>query len=491
MWDVATGRWVGGGPGAITAYPDMYLPEGVAVAFSPDGRTLATGCGPGGANPGGGVGTLKLFDVATRAPIAGPSTSVDAPVSQVAFSPDGKILAVGSEGSDAEADIGGGTFLFDAATLRQLGNPLIGDGPVSSVAFSPDGATLASGAEQGGIQLWSVAVATGGAAGPPIVSGDAVTAMTVSPDGAIAAVGGNAGTVRLIDTATRRLIDGIITIPGGSAIDSLAFGPDGRDLAVGTAGGAVEMVTVATGQLTRIPVSCGTEPEIELYALAFSSDSKTLAIGCASHVQLWSGRRLGPPLPFSPGVNALAFSPGGTTLAIAGGSYASGGIVDLVVSGREVRSIPVPGGPVYSVAFNPDGTTLATGDDDGVARLWDVGSGQLTGSFTSSGAGQDQIAFSPDGRTLASGTQQISGANTAVQLFDLQTSQQVGTPLTIIGSLDAMAFSRDGRTITTGSGTSGPGILQRWDVSYLVDPAQFICALEGGTRHVVGGQDVC
>src|SRR5205085_285679 len=118
-----------------------------SVAFSPDGRTLASGHSD--LYPSGGTkGTVRLWDVASHRQLGAPLPGDTEHTYSVAFSPDGRTLASG--GHD------GIVWLWDVASHRQLGAPLTGHtGAVSGVVFSPDRRTLASASDDKTIRLWT------------------------------------------------------------------------------------------------------------------------------------------------------------------------------------------------------------------------------------------------------------------------------------------------------------------------------------------------
>ncbi len=240
LWDPAAGKRQVDEPLLVNEGPVW------SVAFSPDGKILAGGYyhNVHGKESGGVV----LWDLVTRQRLVEEPLPVEeGPVTSVAFSPDGKILAAGFY--DFFDNVSDGVVLWDLAARRRLvEGPLpVGKGPVASVAFSPNGKTLAAEYDnfdgkvmRGGVVLWDLAARRRRVDEPLPVEHNRVQSVDYSPNGEILAAGyrehfdgKESGGVVLWDVATRqRMVEK--PLPVGKGYDWIvAYSPDGKTLAAG------------------------------------------------------------------------------------------------------------------------------------------------------------------------------------------------------------------------------------------------------------------
>jgi WD40 repeat protein/energy-coupling factor transporter ATP-binding protein EcfA2 len=400
------------------------------LAFSPNGKILAVGDIDN---------KIILWDVVSRQPLGEPLVGHTDWVNSVAFSPDGKMLASGSSDSSI--------ILWDVDSRQPLGGPLAGHtDSVKSVAFSPDGTTLASGSADGSTILWDVSSRR--QLGEPLLGHTGwVSSVAFSPDGKMLASGGVDNDVILWDVVNRQQLSEPLSGHTSSVI-GVAFSPDGRTLASGSYDKSVILWDVVSRQQLGEPLRGHTDVVL---SVAFSPDGKTLASGSGDQsIILWdvvSHQRLGEPLSGHTGaVNTLIFSPNGRTLVSGSGSTR---VILWDVANDQRLGEPLTGhlGSLESVTFRPNGKTLAASGGSDRISLWDVPSHQQLGEPLRSPAGLvSSVAFDPDGKILAAGTEGGS-----IILWDVTSRQQIGEPLTgHLGPLESLAFSPDGGTLASG-----------------------------------------
>jgi WD40 repeat protein len=399
-------------------------------------------------------------------------------VTSIAFSPDKKIIAAGSDD--------GTVILWDAMTYLQIGSPLAGhNGWITSIAFSPDGKFLASGScteysqsvtecPAGQIILWDVT--SKNSIGSPIVSNaGAITSLAFGP-GNVLAAGDYFGGITLWDMANLQPLRERLT-GHTDEVTSLAFSSDGQTLASGSFDNTIYFWNTSTYTHAEILSAhtgiTGYNPYNII--LAFSPDGNILASGSADRtIILWNATthsRIGEPLLGHTGnINSVSFSADGNTLA----SGSSDGTVILwdvasPFSPYKVNTLIGQGGGIYSLAFGPE-NILASGSDNGTVALWDpaVFDGRLSKKLSDNGI----FALSPDGKTLATGgcasfDSQSQCNEGSISFSALTGNATTGdTLLTGAGTITALAFGPDGAVLASGNADGkivfwNPGTLQR------------------------------
>jgi len=541
LWQVETGR-------ELTTFGGFTkeVPVSVeSVAFSPDGRWLATGTDE----------TVKLWEISTGREIY----SLDYAANCIAFSPDGRRLVMGgyfanrvsiklldlatknvSQLTDLQESIYALTFSPDGGWLVTSGqNSKIRIWDMSNrkvmhtinygtraVAFSPDGKWLAFGSStevfyDGDTSIKLLEIASGKVL-RLIGHTESVNAIAFSPDSRQLASGGDDDTIRLWEVATGREIKAISSFKDN--VQTVAFSPDGRWLACGNRDSTFKLFEMAaereislSGQIGGINAlalspdrrwlaSGGDDRKVMLWELttgrqariltghstriesvAFSPDSRWFASGSVDgNIKLWavdSDQAIRTLGGSSEGIKAVAISPDGHLLA----AESSDATVKIwnVATGRELRTLGGHSEFISSITFHPDGRILASGDFDTI-RLWDVETGRLLRTLSGQHSyAVESLAFHPRGQWLAS-----SGGDSSIRLWETSSGRLLRTFSGHTVGVNALAFSPDGRMLASGSNDN---TIKVWNVASgkelktLIGHTQIVYTLAFGQNGIVSG----
>jgi WD40 repeat protein len=447
-------------PGALARLGTVRLhhtkPVG-PLAFCPDGKVLASA----------GF-SIRLWDVATGKELR----QLKGSASVLAFSPDGKFLAATEDDH---------VRVYETGTCRELcrrgGHRYFAEG----VAFSPDGKLLASGDRGETVHLWEIPTGKevrklhghGGFVvgfspdGKSLISSCSdgyclldvstgnvlrrwpgtvyLTAGTpgaaLSPDGGLLALGGNDPRIHLHEVATGKQLrefelEQQHVMPPGQC---LVFSPDGKLLA-GTEqmSNTVHLWEVATGkERSRLHIGRKWVGQV-----AFSPDSKTLAVAAWNRVRLFEtagGKEILPFGPFSgheETVFELAFAPDGKMLA-SHGEEDDWLLLWDPTTGKKLRQLDLEG--AGSFAFAPDGRSLATAGKGGVVRVWEPATGKVLRNWREEEQEIQAVTFALGDHLLVHGER---GARAT--LWDLTTGKAGWQQRADLTSAERPRFSSDG-----------------------------------------------
>jgi WD40 repeat protein/transcriptional regulator with XRE-family HTH domain len=404
----------------------------LSVSFSPNGEMLASG---------GEDFTIRLWNVASGEclkELEGHRNSVFS----ISFSPDGQTLASGDEDSTIR--------LWDVASGRCLKTLEGHTGRVWSISFSPDGRTLASGSNDATIRLWNVQNGQCLKTLQGNVGG--IRSVHFNVDSQVIAGGGDDAAIRLWnveDGQCLRVLHGHTGV-----IQSISFSPDGQAIASGSFDASIRLWNVEDGQCLKM-LHGHTQA---IRSVNFSPDGQTLASGSYDFsIRLWNVQR-GQCLKVlrgnSSGVRSVHFSPNGQSL-ISGSTDQSIRFWD-VQKGECLRGFQGHAGWIHSVSLSSDGQSLVSGSTDQTVRLWSVQDGRCLRVFHGHTSWVLCVNFSPDSQTIVSSSQ-----DTTVRLWDVQSGQCRNVLRGHSAWVWSVGFSSDGQSLVSGGSDR---TVRLWDV---------------------------
>lgn len=360
----------------------------------------------------------------------------------LAFSPDGKMLAVG--------DSNGLVRLLRVADGQQIAIFQKHGWWVVSVAFSPDGEKLVSSSIDGTIKVWKI----GTSQCIHNLEGHTnwIWSVTFSPDGKKIASGCNDKTIKIWNANTGECLQ---TIAAHNAwVLSITFSPDGKTLASGSADKTIKLWDVETWNCRTF-----TGSEDAIWSVAFTSDGgKIASCGFEKIIRLWdvkTGECYRELAGHKKEIKMLAFSNDGKTLA--SGSFEPAVKFWDVATGKCIATGKEHQTPIRTIAFSSNNKTVATGDNDQIVKLWDAQTGKCVKTFQGYTNSVWSVALSPDGKLIAS-----SHLDAAIRLWNVKTGECRQNLTGHTGLIWAVVFSPDGKQIAS---CGDDETIRVWDIN--------------------------
>ena len=478
LWQVPEGKM-------IAAYPVPHSPfDGEGFGVSPDSGLAAI--------PGD---SLRIIDLSTGKE-RWSVTDSNVWFGDVAFSPDGKVLAAGYGRPRTDASI----RLYDVASGKELCPPLKDHRVVvSGLVFWPDGKTLASSSFDQTIRLWDVSdPAHVQPRGKPLRGNtSSITALALLPDSQTLISGSWGGSVQIYDTAEIRSRKTCVTLPG---VQTWQFAADSKSVLTIDKKGQVAQ-RQGNDFETIVPIA---EIGENLHDAEFSEDGRRLAVALTNgSVDLYDLAQHAPPRRFGhyakPVWNA-GFLPGGTNLMLEteglplvvhvwdlssfqetqswndirgpscispdGRWYFACGydgecLLREITTGREQR-LNLEIKDARSSRISPDGKFVAVASQLGYVRLWDLATLRPAATLGSFLIGAHSVSFSPDGTRLMAG----GDGDEAIKIWDVDSRQEL---LNLEASTDVFwssKFSLDGNVLGS---LQQDGLLHLWRAPSLAE----------------------
>ncbi len=432
----------------------VFLTE-QTLTFSPDGKFVVSARNAWSER---GVFVLSIWDAKSGADVGtmpGSARQIEhsGVISAIAFSPDGRTLATAS--LDHSIRLWDFEKLEPIATLHDFAE-------VWALAFSPDGQTLASGAKDGSVKLWALGKLKEEdifreASSPLAFSKDGGTLVALTGDDSVSFFNTTTGDLEKRFSLESEGSGRMQRFPVGSQQRAPTNRP-GRWMQV--IAGSSDLRTLVQGQpdgSVRIASIDGSEPRLlkvsnrPLELLALSPDGRVLITGSRGEQPRWWNLPAETSEPWPVEALRVQFSPDGRTAA----AFVRDDAVQLWDVATRTLRVTLEGESALgnSAAFSMDGKLFASAWQNDTIRLWDAFTGALLGTFAGHKQPVFSVAFSPDGRTLAS----VSDDST-LRLWNVATQQELLVDQRLGEPFSSVLFSPDGRLLIAGGGGRAPHV---------------------------------